>query len=81
MAIGLALTSEEAAFENKLPNISVPTLILFGAHDKVVPPENADLLRKQIRGSQTAIIPDAGHFFPIEVPEAASRILIDFLDS
>jgi 3-oxoadipate enol-lactonase len=80
LAIGLALTSEEAAFENKLSNISVPTLILFGAHDKVVPPENADLLRKQIRGSRTAIIPDAGHFFPIEVPEAASRIVIDFLD-
>lgn len=79
MAIGLALTSEEAAFEHKLPKISVSTLILFGAHDKVVPPENADLLQKQIRGSQTAIIPDAGHFFPIEVPEAASQIVIDFL--
>lgn len=80
MAIGLALTSEEAAFENKLPNISVPTLILFGAHDKVVPPENADLLAKQIQGSRIAIIPDAGHFFPIEIPEVASRIVIDFLD-
>ena len=80
LAIGLALTSKEAAFENKLPNISAPTLILFGGHDKVVPPENAELLQKQIRGSQTAIIPDAGHFFPIEVPEAASQIVIDFLD-
>ena len=79
LAIGLALTSEEAAFENKLSNISVPTLILFGAHDKVVPPENADLLRKQVRGSRIAIIPDAGHFFPIEVPEAASQLIIDFL--
>jgi pimeloyl-ACP methyl ester carboxylesterase len=79
LAIGLALTSEEAAFEHKLPKISVPTLILFGAHDKVVPPENAELLQKQVQGSQTAIIPDAGHFFPMEVPEAASQIVIDFL--
>jgi pimeloyl-ACP methyl ester carboxylesterase len=78
LAIGLALISEEAAFENKLPNISVPTLILFGAHDRVVPPENAELLAKQVRGSRIAIIPDAGHFFPIEVPEAASQIVIDF---
>jgi pimeloyl-ACP methyl ester carboxylesterase len=81
MAIGLALTSEEAAFENKLPNVFAPTLILFGAHDKVVPPENADLLAKQFRVSRIAIIPDAGHFFPIEVPEAASRIVIDFLET
>ena len=80
LAIGLALTSEEAAFESNLPQISVPTLIVFGAHDKVVPPENAELLRKQIRGSRIAIIPDAGHFFPIEVPEAASQLIIDFLN-
>lgn len=79
LAVGLALMSEETAFENKLPQISVPTLIVFGAHDKVVPPENADLLQKQIPGSKAAIIPDAGHFFPIEVPVAASQIIIDFL--
>lgn len=79
MAIGLGLIPEEAAFEKKLSRISVPTLILFGEHDKVVPPENAELIQKQIRGSQVAIIPDAGHFFPIEAPEAASQIVIDFI--
>ncbi len=78
MAIGLALIPEEAAFESKLSNISVPALILFGAHDKVVPPENAELLAKQLAVSTTAVIPDAGHFFPIEVPEAASQIMINF---
>lgn len=79
LAIGLALISEEAAFENKLKNISVQTLILFGEHDKVVPMANADLLAKQISGSQTRILPDAGHFFPLEVPEEASCMIIDFV--
>lgn len=79
MAIGLALIAEGAAFEHRLPEISVPTLILFGAHDKVVPPENADLLAKQIPGSKIEIIPDAGHFFCIETPETASRLIIDLL--
>ena len=78
LAIGLALLPEAAAFENKLAEISVPTLILFGVHDKVVPPANADLLAKQIAGSQTRILPDAGHFFPIEVPEAAAHVIIQF---
>jgi pimeloyl-ACP methyl ester carboxylesterase len=78
LAIGLALLPEAAAFENKLPNISVPTLILFGAHDKVVPPANADLLAKQLAGSVIRILPDAGHFFPIEVPESASHAIIEF---
>jgi pimeloyl-ACP methyl ester carboxylesterase len=78
LAIGLGLLPEAAAFENKLPEISVPTLILFGAHDKVVPPANADLLAKQIAGSQIRILPDAGHFFPLEIPEAASKAVIEF---
>ncbi|HEU0293668.1 MAG TPA: alpha/beta fold hydrolase [Anaerolineales bacterium] len=78
MGIGVALLAEAAAFENKLPNISVPTLILFGAHDKVVPPANADLLAKQVPGSQIRILPDAGHFFPLEVPEEAAQVVIQF---
>lgn len=78
MAIGLGLMAEDAAFESKLPNVSAPTLILFGEYDKVVPPANADLLAKQLKGSQTRILPDAGHFFPLEVPEEASQVVIQF---
>jgi pimeloyl-ACP methyl ester carboxylesterase len=79
LAIGLSLIPGEAAFESKLPQISAPTLILFGAHDQVVPPENAELMARLIPDCQIAILPDAGHFFPIETPEAASQIVIDFL--
>jgi pimeloyl-ACP methyl ester carboxylesterase len=78
MMIGLGLLAEAAAFESKLPQISVPTLILFGAHDKVVPPANADLLAKQITGSSVVIFPDAGHFFPIEIPNEAAQAVIQF---
>ena len=78
LAIGLGLLPEAAAFEDKLPRLNVPTLILFGAHDKVVPPENASLLAEKISGSKVVILPNAGHFFPIEVAEAASRTITDF---
>ncbi len=78
LAIGLSLIAESAAFEKRLPRLNNPTLILFGAHDKVVPPENADLLAKQIANSKIVIFPDAGHFFPIEIPEAASRAIVEF---
>lgn len=78
LAIGLGLLPESAAFENKLSRINIPTLILFGAHDKVVPPANADLLAQKITGSSVLTFPDAGHFFPIEIPEAASRAITDF---
>jgi pimeloyl-ACP methyl ester carboxylesterase len=78
LAIGLSLFPEAAAFEQKLSQIKVPTLVLFGAHDKVVPPANAALLSERIANSLAVIFPDAGHFFPIEIPEAASRAVIDF---
>lgn len=78
MMIGMGLIAEAASFENKLPGVAVPTLILFGAHDKVVPPANADLLAAKLPNAKTVLLSNAGHFFPIEVPEAASQAVIDF---
>ena len=54
-------------------------LILFGEHDKVVPPQNANLLAEKIPNSKVQILTNAGHFFPIEVPETASDAITQFL--
>lgn len=79
LAIGLAVFAESACFEGKLKQVIAPTLILFGAHDKVVPPGNAELLAREIPHSTIEILPDAGHFFPIETPDAANAAIIKFL--
>ncbi len=79
MGVGIGLLSEEAAFEHKLPNLQAETLILFGAHDKVVPPGNADLLARKISHNTVHILPNAGHFFPIETSEEANKVIIEFL--
>ena len=79
LAIGLALFAESACFEGQLQRVTASTLILFGAHDKVVPPGNAELLAREIPHSAIEILPDAGHFFPIETPEAANAAIIKFL--
>jgi pimeloyl-ACP methyl ester carboxylesterase len=79
LAIGLSLSTVEVSFEPRLKDVQAPTLILFGEDDKVVPPGNADLLASEISGSQVKILPGAGHFFPLEVPDEANGIIIDFL--
>lgn len=79
LAIGLSLTTVEASFELRLREVRAPTLILFGEHDKVVPPGNADLLAREISESVIEILPKAGHFFPLEVPQAANAAIIKFL--
>jgi pimeloyl-ACP methyl ester carboxylesterase len=81
MGVGMGLLSEEAAFEKRLKNVTVPTLILFGEHDKVVPPANAELLDKELPNSTVKILPDAGHIYPMEVPEAATQAVVEFAKS
>lgn len=79
LAIGLGLLDAAAAFDQKLAAIEAPTLILFGAYDAVVPPANAELLAQQIPRSEICILPDAGHFFPLEVPEEAAQVVVEFV--
>jgi pimeloyl-ACP methyl ester carboxylesterase len=79
LAIGLSLSTVEASFELRLKEVRAPTLILFGEHDKVVPPGNAQLLASEIGGSMTTLLPGAGHFFPLEVPGLANETIINFL--
>jgi pimeloyl-ACP methyl ester carboxylesterase len=81
LAIGLALQSmsEDDCFEHKLERLEMPTLILWGADDKVVPPGNADLLAQRIPSSTIHILPNAGHLFPFEVPEEANEAIVKFL--
>lgn len=65
--------------DQRLGAIKVPTLILSGEFDRVVPPGNADLMAGKIPGSQVVILPNTGHMFPIEDPLAAARAIRDFL--
>lgn len=81
MAIGMGLLSEESCFEHRLSVIDVPTLILFGEHDRVVPTGNAQLLASKIRQSEIVTLPGAGHFFPYEVPAQANAAIIHFLQT
>lgn len=80
LGVGLGLYSKEACFENKLPAVKAATLILFGDQDRVVPTANAGLLARQIPDSRVEFLPQAGHHFPIEVPDAAVMAVVKFLN-
>lgn len=66
-------------FRNKLREIKVPTLIMHGADDKLVPPANANLLAQHIPGSELILIKDSAHIFFIEEFEEFNKSLLDFL--
>jgi len=72
-----ALTEKQV--EKRMGGIDVPVLILFGAHDRVVPPGNAELMAEQISDAKIKILPEAGHIFPIEDPAGTVQAVHSFL--
>ena len=74
-------TLTEENIQERMKAIQVPTLILFGEFDYVVPPGNADLMLKKIPGAIKNILPGVGHIFPIEDPEATVEAIHAFLSS
>lgn len=75
---GMALLTDDQIAQ-RTAAIQVPTLILFGEHDRVVPPGNADLLAEKIVNSMIKILPNTGHIFAIENPSATVKTIQQFL--
>jgi pimeloyl-ACP methyl ester carboxylesterase len=75
---GLAIRADSAPL---LQEIGVPTLVICGAEDAVTVPAESELMHRAIRGSQLAIVPDAGHLSNLENPAVYHEALRGFLDA
>jgi 3-oxoadipate enol-lactonase len=64
-----------------LRTINVRTLLVTGDEDVLTGISDAELMRRQIAGSELRVIAKAGHYSPWEQPEEAGRIFRQFLDS
>ena len=63
----------------KYKNISVPTLILWGRHDKVVPLKVGELLSQSLRNSVLEVFEECGHIPQEEQPEKTIARIYEFL--
>jgi pimeloyl-ACP methyl ester carboxylesterase len=64
---------------DRLSQIRVPTLIMHGESDRLIPPQNSELIAARITGSQFVKLPRASHLFMTDQPEASQRAILDFL--
>lgn len=62
-----------------LPSITVPTLVLVGAGDKITPPDLAIEMADGIEGAELVVLAGAGHLPTIEVPDAVTGALTRWL--
>jgi pimeloyl-ACP methyl ester carboxylesterase len=69
------LLSSKRAYES----IAVPTLVVEGACDKLLPRGWAAEIAKQIPRGRSAVIERAGHCPQIEQPAAVNELLLEFL--
>ena len=88
VAGSVAAMVDEPVYE-RLPQLSMPTLIVFGEQDALIPNKyfNPGLTteavakagKERIPNSQMVMIPEAGHFLQFEQPAAFNRAVLDFL--
>lgn len=64
---------------DRLPAITLPTLVVVGEEDPGTPVAAARTIHERIRGSRLHIIPSAAHLSNLEQPEAFTAALVDFL--
>jgi pimeloyl-ACP methyl ester carboxylesterase len=63
----------------RLPEIRVPTLVIAGDADRLIPVENSRILASRIPRAELVILKNMGHGFIIEAADEANRAVLDFL--
>jgi pimeloyl-ACP methyl ester carboxylesterase len=66
--------------EGRLADLAVPTLVLFGTEDRLVPPEMGRHYRELLPTCSLVFVYDAAHVMEEERPEAFAAVAGDFLD-
>ncbi|MBV8086804.1 MAG: alpha/beta hydrolase [Chloroflexi bacterium] len=65
--------------ERRLTECPVPTLVVFGTLDTVVPPEMGRLYREMMPNAHLTFVYDAAHAVDADRPEAFASLVTDFL--
>lgn len=74
-------TLNNPKLRHRLHRIDVPTLLLWGALDRVVPPAYGHRFAQSIPGARLELIEDAGHYAQVEQTERFVGALDRFVES
>jgi 3-oxoadipate enol-lactonase len=60
--------------------IRAPTLVVAGEADPATPPAHGEAIAEAVTDAELTIFPDAAHLAPVEHPEDAAALILDFLE-
>jgi len=66
--------------QDRLGEIQVPTLALFGTEDRLIPPETGRIYKDRMPDCNFVIVYQAGHIIRRDRPQAFAHLVADFLD-
>jgi pimeloyl-ACP methyl ester carboxylesterase len=80
-ALGLRLQQLEMGEQaERIKSLTLPTLVLWGGRDRLVPPVNARRFAADIRGARLVVFDGLGHVPQEEDPARSVAAVIDFLE-
>jgi 3-oxoadipate enol-lactonase len=76
--LALAARTDTTSF---LPSIVVPSLIMAGERDLLIPPAVSEAMKVKIPNSEMHVIPNAAHLSNVENPTDFNKYLLEFLQN
>jgi pimeloyl-ACP methyl ester carboxylesterase len=65
---------------DSLPRLAtVPTRVIVGSADRIIPPEHSEVISSLVPGSQLTVVEGAGHMVILERPELVNDVLAELL--
>jgi len=74
------LGGQREVLVDQLPDLEMPTLVVWGERDRVFPYSQARTAVSRLRQGVLELIPDCGHLPHVERPDCFAAILGRFLD-
>ncbi|HJT10026.1 MAG TPA: alpha/beta hydrolase [Candidatus Nitrosotalea sp.] len=79
--ISSVLGIKNSNIEETLKKIMVPTLVVWGKHDRVIPIQHADQFVSSIKNCTFLELDECGHLPHVEIPDRFSESILEFLGS
>lgn len=78
--IKMARSAEKETVTDRLSELNMPTLLIWGRDDVITPPDVAEEFRNRIPNAELHFIPRCGHAPMIEHPRQFNTLTLDFLE-
>lgn len=74
--IGIAMSDMD--LHHALPRLTVPTIVIAGANDRLTPPSHARRIAGELpQLRRLTVLPDTGHMAPLERPKEVTAALVE----